>query len=133
MMDAVPSAEFVIINPGGLRTQWYPGYILEQNLYNMFPFVNYLVTFDIMGSELLEMLRIVQAGSLGFYPTAGLRLIATANGASNHKLVHATMYNGDIIEPDRRYRGMSIDFLLQGGDDFKDVIGKVYNVTNPKN
>lgn len=96
-MDAVPEAEFVIINPGGLRTMWYPGFIEEQHLYNMFPFINYLVSFDIMGSELLELLKIVQAGPLGFYPTAGLRLIATANGAKDHKLIHATMYNGDII------------------------------------
>ena len=50
MHDAVLSADFVIINPGGLRTQWYPGYIQEQNFYNMFPFDNYLVSFDILGS-----------------------------------------------------------------------------------
>ena len=49
-MDAVTDADFVIINPGGLRSIWYPGYIQEQNLYNMFPFVNYLITFDILGS-----------------------------------------------------------------------------------
>lgn len=27
MLDAVPTAEFVIINPGGLRTEWFPGFI----------------------------------------------------------------------------------------------------------
>ena len=79
------------------------------------------------------MLKIIQAGPLGFYPTAGLRLTVTANRSSNHKLINATMYNGDSIVPDRKYRGMSIDFLLSGGDDFKNVIGNVYNVTNPKN
>ena len=30
------------------------------------------------------------------------------------------------------YRGVTIDFCLQGGDDFKDVIGKVYTVRNNK-
>ena len=79
------------------------------------------------------MLKIIQAGPLGFYPTAGLRLTATANGANSHKLISAALYNGDPIVPDRKYRGMSIDFLLQGGDDFKEVIGHVYNVTNPRN
>lgn len=78
------------------------------------------------------MLEVIQAGSLGFYPTDGLRLTCTADGSKSHKLINATMYNGDPIILDKVYRGMSIDFLLQGGDDFKDVIGKVYNVRNPK-
>ena len=78
------------------------------------------------------MLQIIQAGPLGFYHTAGLRLTVTANGSANHKLVNATLYNGDPIIPDKIYRGMSIDFLLQGGDDFKNVIGKVYTVRNAK-
>jgi len=50
MLEAVPSADFVIINAGGLRTEWFPGFIQEQNFYNMFPFTNYLVSFDITGS-----------------------------------------------------------------------------------
>lgn len=56
MHDAVPETDFVIINPGGLRTAWYPGVIQSQHLYNMFPFVNYLVSFDITGAELIKML-----------------------------------------------------------------------------
>jgi len=50
MLDAVPSAEFVIVNPGGLRAEWFPGFIQEQHFYNMFPFTNTLVSFDILGS-----------------------------------------------------------------------------------
>lgn len=133
MIEAVPSADFVIINPGGLRTEWYPGFIQEQHFYNMFPFQNYLQTFDIMGSELLKLLEVVQAGPLGFYHTAGLQLTVTANGGSSHKLINAAWINGEPIIPDRQYRGMSIDFLLQGGDDFKDAMGKVYTLRNPKN
>lgn len=132
MIEAVPSADFVIINPGGLRTEWFPGYILEQNFYNMFPFENYLVSFDIMGSELLELLKIIQAGPLGFYHTAGLQLTVSANGGSNHRLIDATMINKEPIILKRQYRGMSIDFLLQGGDDFKDVMGKVYTLRNSR-
>ena len=38
----IPNLDFVIINAGGLRTIWYPGDIREKDIYNMFPFVNYL-------------------------------------------------------------------------------------------
>ena len=79
------------------------------------------------------MLTIIQAGPLGFYPTAGMRLTVAANGAANHKLIDAKWYNGEEIIPDRMYRGMSIDFCLQGGDDFKDVMGKVYTLRNERN
>lgn len=98
----------------------------------MFPFENYLVSFDIMGSELLELLKIIQAGPLGFYHTAGLQLTVAANGGSNHRLINATMIDKVPILADRQYRGMSIDFLLQGGDDFKDVMGKVYTLRNSR-
>ena len=39
-----------------------------------------------------------------------------------------TFYNGSQIIPTNTYRGVTVDFLLNGGDDFKDVIGKVYTV-----
>ena len=78
------------------------------------------------------MLTILQAGPLGFYPTSGIKMTVAANGAANHRFVNATWYNGQEIIPDRMYRGVTIDFCLQGGDDFKDVIGKVYTVRNNK-
>jgi hypothetical protein len=79
------------------------------------------------------MLKILQAGPLGFYPTAGMQVTVAGNGASNHRFINATFINGDPIIPDKMYRGMSIDFCVQGGDDFKDVMGKVYTLRNSKN
>lgn len=128
MHEAVPAADFVIVNPGGLRTEWFPGFIQEQHFYNMFPFDNYLISFEITGAELLLMLQVVQDGGLGFYHTAGLRVTVSAQGGKGHRFINATWVNGDPIVPEAEYRGMSIDFLLQGGDDFKDVMGKVYSL-----
>lgn len=133
MHDAVPETEFVIINPGGLRTQWYPGVIQYQHFYNMFPFKNQLVSFDITGAELLQMLTTVQAGPLGFYPMFGVTQIVGIDEKQNHRFINATLADGSPIVPDRVYRGLSIDFLLEGGDDFKNVIGKSYTPRNTKN
>ena len=68
----VPDADFVLINAGGLRTTWFPGIIQFQHFYNMFPFTNYLYTFEIIGKQLVDTLTIVQSGSKGYYPTKGL-------------------------------------------------------------
>ena len=69
----LPKVDFVIINAGGLRTIWYPGDIVERDLYNMFPFVNYLESFEIKGSELVPMMKVLQSGKASFYPTKGLQ------------------------------------------------------------
>jgi hypothetical protein len=34
---------------GGFRTEWIPGILLEQHLFNMFPFDNVLESFNISG------------------------------------------------------------------------------------
>lgn len=36
------------------------------------------------------------------------------------------MADGSAIEPDKYYTGVMTDFLLGGGDDFKDVIDIIY-------
>jgi 2',3'-cyclic-nucleotide 2'-phosphodiesterase/3'-nucleotidase len=133
MNDAIPESDFVIINPGGLRTQWYPGTIQYQNFYNMFPFINYLISFDMTGAELLQMLTIVQAGPLGFYPMYGVNQVVGMDAKHTHRFISATLADGSAIELDKVYRGVSIDFLLGGGDDFKNFIGKVYTPRNTKN
>jgi 2',3'-cyclic-nucleotide 2'-phosphodiesterase (5'-nucleotidase family) len=130
MHDAVPEADFVIINPGGLRTQWYPGVIQYQHLYNMFPFTNYLISFDITGAELMQMLAVVQAGPLGFYPMFGVTQVVGIDRQNNHRFISATLADGSPIDPEKTYRGLTIDFLINGGDDFNQVINKTYTPRN---
>ena len=59
MHMAVPEVDFTILNTGSLRTVWYPGNILYQNVYNMFPFENVLISFEMTGAEIIQMLTIV--------------------------------------------------------------------------
>lgn len=47
--------------------------------------------------------------------------------------ISAKFINGTEIDPVKTYTGVTIDFLLKGGDDFKDVIGKVYTPRNVQN
>ena len=63
----------------------------------MFPFQNFLQSFDITGKELIDLLAVVQAGGLGFYHTAGLRITVAANGQSNHRFINATWIDGTPI------------------------------------
>ena len=79
MHDAVPTADFVIMNPGGFRDVWLPGVIQYQHYYNMFPFENYIETFEITGAELLETLKALQSGQKGFYQCWNIRMQVSFN------------------------------------------------------
>lgn len=132
MHSACSENDFVIINPGGLRTEWLPGVLQEQHFYNMFPFENSLISFDITGEELLQMLSVIQSGTLGFYPAYGLKqTVAIRNEKKIY--INATLANGEPINPQSTYRGVSIDFLVKnGGDDFKNVMNKIYTLRNDR-
>lgn len=129
MYAVAPGNDFVIINPGSFRTTWTPGILQYQHFYNMFPFKNTINSFEMTGKELLDTLQILQSGLKGFYPTYGLSQVVSLSG-NVKKFISAKLYNGTEIEPSKNYRGVSVTFLTQGGDDFKDVIGKVYTVRN---
>jgi hypothetical protein len=83
------------------------------------------------GQELIDTLTIIQSWAKAFYPTYGLsQIVSLSNVTGARSFVSAKFYNGSAIVPDQNYRMLTINFLTQGGDDFKDVIGKVYNVRN---
>ncbi len=48
------------------------------------------------------------------------------------KFVSARMADGSEIDPNKYYIGVATDFLLGGGDDFKDVINIVYKPRDVK-
>ena len=124
-------ADFVVTNPGGFRTQWLPGMLKEKDFYNMFPFGNILKSFNISGAELKETLNIIQSGSAGFYQFYGIQTTATIQN-NQKKFISAKMMDGSEIDEDKYYIGITNDFLLQGGDDFSKVIGKIYTPRNVK-
>jgi 2',3'-cyclic-nucleotide 2'-phosphodiesterase (5'-nucleotidase family) len=130
MNAAVPGCDVVILNAGGFRTTWVPGIIQYQHFHNMFPFSNIINSFDMTGQELINTLTVLQSGVKGFYPTYGLSQVVSLSSAGARRFISAKLYNGSEIVPTQNYRVLSLNFLTQGGDDFKGVIGKVYTVRN---
>ena len=128
MNAAVPGCDAVILNAGGFRTTWFPGVLQYRHFYNMIPFPNIINSFEMTGQELIETLTILQSGAKGFYPTYGLSQVVSLSGLGVRNFISAKFYDGSEIVPTQSYRVMSLNFLTQGGDDFKDVIGKVYTV-----
>ena len=109
---ACPAHDFVLLNEGGFRSVWYPGVLQFQHFYNMFPFLNTVLSFEITGAELLKTLEILQAGKKSFYPTKNLKQRVTVYGNGTRQLTSATFADGTPFEDNRTYRGVSMNFLL---------------------
>lgn len=95
----------------------------------MFPFDNVFMSFNISGAELLKTLEIIQSGDKGLYQFYGIQT-TVRKAQDSFKYVSAKLTDGSEIDPNKFYTGVASDFLLGGGDDFKDVIGKVYTPRN---
>lgn len=76
------------------------------------------------------MLNRTQYGWDGFYyadglfQTVSLTEITTSEGTTVQKgYVNASLADGTPIDPDKIYTGVTLKFLLEGGDDFIKVFG----------
>lgn len=65
--------DFVILNGGMFRSEWYPGVIRYAELHSMLPFEVEVYSFHISGKDLKKLLEIVQNGAKRYYPTWGLQ------------------------------------------------------------
>jgi 5'-nucleotidase / UDP-sugar diphosphatase len=110
-------ADVALLNGGGFRASIPAGPVTLKSIYQAFPFRNELVLADLTGARLLAALE--RSAALdpsdnpgGFLQVSGVRL-SIADG----RLASATV--GDApIDPVRRYRVVTSDFLAAGGDGY---------------
>jgi 2',3'-cyclic-nucleotide 2'-phosphodiesterase/3'-nucleotidase/5'-nucleotidase len=118
----VSQADISVINPGAFRTNWYPGSLTVEDVWNMCPFDNNIVTIDILGKDIIRMMEVLQAGKKGFYQTSGLTMNVTDVPRS---LIPGSLklYDGTDITMNKFYKLATLDFLIiGGGDDFREVL-----------
>ncbi len=110
-------AEVALFNAGGFRSSIPAGRVTLKAIYQAFPFRNELVVGDITGAQLLAALQrsaaLDPADNHGaFLQVSGLRYVIAGD-----QLESATL--GDApIDPTRRYRVVTSDFLAAGGDGY---------------
>ena len=98
-----------LMNFGGIRTSLPQGAVRVYDIYSIFPFDNYLVTFDIKGSDLHRFLnRMIERRRVE--ALSGVEMVITGKQAD--KLLVA----GAPIDDERVYKFATIHFLMDGGD-----------------
>jgi 5'-nucleotidase len=122
-------AEIAFMNPGGVRAdllyaQGTPGEATYAEVFTVQPFSNYVVTLDLTGAQILQVLReqlpTGSRGTLFLQVSEGFTYTwdKTKTGA-DQIVADSLALNGEPIVADQTYRVTVNSFLADGGDSFR--------------
>ena len=123
MLEAVPGADFAVLNSGGVRARLPAGIITFRHVFEAMPFENRVATARLTGAQVRRLLEIGTARSFGIFQVAGLRLRVRCGDPI--RVTSVTTAAGRPLEPGRLYTVALNDYLLTGGDGVGVVMARV--------
>ncbi|HPA55887.1 MAG TPA: 5'-nucleotidase C-terminal domain-containing protein [bacterium] len=125
VMKERASTEIAFINGGSLRQGLNSGIINEMDVYSVFPFEDTIVTGELAGSELRDMIYISAGkfGAGGFLHFSGVS-IKRVDGSVTEITV-----NGKPIDVNGKYTFAANSFITGGGDGF-EMFKKINGLNN---
>jgi len=120
-------ADLAIMNKGGIRNSLDSGAVTQGELIDIAPFDNSIVVLDILGQDLLDNIDIMAAQG-GNGVSGNVKVLYDPN---THKVNSATI-DGKPIDPKRRYRLATIDYLAAGNDYMEPLKKGVKIAHSPK-
>lgn len=114
ILRASPDADASFTNAGAVRTSLPEGPLRYGTVYEMFPFDNTIATLELRAQQLTEIIeRNLRAGN-GILAMAGIRAAASCEGGQLR--VRLQTPDGKTIDPQRRMRVVTSDFIASAGD-----------------
>lgn len=112
-------ADIAFENGGGLRAGIPAGTITMGTLYQVVPFDNTLVTVELTGQQVVEVLAHgIYNKQIGMVQFSGIQVEYDTSLPENKKLVNVTLPDGSNIDLTKKYKVVTNDFMAQGGDGF---------------
>lgn len=108
-------AEIAFHNRTGIRSDLAKGTARMREMYQLSPFGNTIVTMDLTGAEVLELLEHMLSQPRMFLEASGLTAEIDAGAAEGGRVL-SVMVGGKAIERERVYRVATNNFLAAGGD-----------------
>lgn len=140
-MTVTPTADIGIQNGGGVRVDVAEGDFTIADAFTLLPFSNTLVTLEMTGQEVIDVLEdalanaLDEGGSTGSYPYAsGLRYDVDASRAfgsrvSNVEVNPRVEGNWTPIDTGATYTVVTNDFIASGQDGY-DTFGPIFEAGN---
>ena len=114
--------DFAVTNGGGIRTDLEKGDITQKDVIATSPFPNILVVFTLSGKEVTEMFE-HSAGLTNavLQVSRGIVMEYDPKKETGKRLTKLEL-NGQKIDPDKKYRVATNEFLANGGDGFTQFL-----------
>lgn len=107
-----PTIDFAIPSTnGGLRNDIAKGAITVSNIFELMPFENQAIVFNLKGIDVFELLKFIAAS--GGQPVAGLKMNIKNNLPEN------IFINGKEFDVNKDYMVLTSDYIASGGDGTK--------------
>ena len=105
-----PKVDFVFpTTKGGLRNDIAKGQIKVSNIFELMPFENQLVMFNLKGNDVLKVVNYIAASN--GQPVSGLKFNIKDKQAENIEI------NGKAFDTNANYWVVASDYIASGGDD----------------
>ncbi|AXA34090.1 bifunctional metallophosphatase/5'-nucleotidase [Francisella adeliensis] len=115
IMKVDTHSDVALLNTHGVRRSLPSGNISYSMIYEVMPFDNMVVTMDIKGSNLLDLVK----HSLQFIGDEQSGIFAGVKIALNKdSSIKSTTINNKPLDKNKYYKLATIDFLVSGGDGF---------------
>ncbi|CQR72585.1 Endonuclease YhcR precursor [Sporomusa ovata DSM 2662] len=112
-------ADIAFENGGGLRASIPAGAITLGTLYQVVPFDNTLVTVELTGKQILEVLEHgIDNQQIGMVQFSGLKVEYDKLLPAGKRITKVTLTDGSKLILTKIYKVATNDFLAQGGDGF---------------
>lgn len=112
-------ADIAFENGGGLRASIPAGTITLGSLYQVVPFDNTLITLELTGKQIMSVLEHgIYNKQIGMVQYSGLNVEYDQSLPDGRKIVKVTLTDGSNLSLTKKYKVVTNDFLVQGGDGF---------------
>ncbi len=118
MRAYLPGVDFAFTNAGGLRADIDEGPITLEEIYAVLPFNNTLVTMDLTGAQVEQVLEEGANSQYGTVQVSGLKWAYDAEAPFGNRVTRVTLPDGTPIAQDATYRIATNNFMATGGDQF---------------
>ena len=115
IMKLYGKADVAILNSGGIRANLPAGPITMEKLYEVFPFDNMLVTMDLKGEYLRDIMVNCLSGNGSILQVSGINITYDRTKPQKEGLIEFKV-NGKPLDPEAVYKVATADFLVLGGD-----------------
>ena len=110
-------ADIGMVNPGSIRSDLDIGAITVEEIINIYPFIDELVTVEIDGQALKKMLEYSASLTYGLVQFSGLEMRIDFKKPIGERVIKARV-NGKKIKAKRKYSVSCSAFIAGGGDGF---------------